>query len=101
MSQEAFSPIGDSASIAMTTSSGNVALPGDTSVAATVRIHNSATAPCGVKFGKDSSVTAAMTDFVIGAGGTEVVSIPPDITHYAAILSTGTGTVYAQRGGGL
>lgn len=101
MSINAFAGTGNNVAIAATTSSGSAALPGNTEVPGSIRVYNSGTT--GVAFVRwgASAPTAVATDTFVAPGSTEVFSIPPGVTHVAAILSASTGNVYFQRGGGL
>jgi hypothetical protein len=95
-----FSSRGATSSIIAGAASANTALAGPTDESGSVRVHNSGTNPVFVAFGA-SAVAATTADYVIGAGTTEVFSLPIGVTHWAAIAPTGTPVVYAQRGGGL
>jgi hypothetical protein len=90
-----FTPIA-TVSLAVTTTTGRVALVGD---ASTVRLYNAGTATAFVKFG-DSSITAATTNMPIPAGAIEAFRPPGSSTHLAAITSSGTATLYATSGEG-
>lgn len=90
-----FSPIA-TASLAVTTSTGRVALAAD---ASSVRLYNAGTATAFVKFG-DSSITAATTNMPIPAGVVETFRPPGGATHVAAITSSGTATLYVTSGEG-
>jgi hypothetical protein len=90
-----FSPI-LTASLAVTTSTGRVALAAD---ASTVRLYNAGTATAFVKFG-DVTVTAATTNMPIPAGAIEAFRPPGASTHIAAITSSGTATLYVTSGEG-
>jgi len=69
-----------------------------------IRIHNAAAALCFYRIG-DDAVTATSTDVPLPSGAIEVVTLDnPDAdpeTHIAAILASGTGSVYVTTGGGL
>jgi hypothetical protein len=97
----AFSPTGNNVQISATTTSAVAPLPGNSDVAASVRIYNSATGVAYFRVSADPAAVAVTTDAFIAPGATEVFNIPVGMAHIAAILATGTGTVYAQRGGGL
>lgn len=51
-----------------------------------------------IKFGSSSAITAALTDTPILPGTVQVLTIPPDTTHVAAIGTA--GTLYLTRGDG-
>ena len=92
-----FTP-GATATLAVTTSTGNVSLGrkgGDQ-----MRVCNIAGGQIAfVKFGT-SAVTAAVTDLPILPGTAEIFSVPRDATHVAAITSTSTATLYVTSGDG-
>lgn len=93
-----FNP-GSTVSRAVTTASSNVALPDE----AKEQIMLS-TLPgdslCFIKFGVDSSVTAALTDTPILPGAAYIFTLNPRITYVAAITPSGTATLYATIGRG-
>lgn len=69
-----------------------------------IRIHNAASALAFYRIG-DSAVEAASSDVPLPAGAVEVVTVQnndadPE-THVAAILASGTGSVYVTTGAGL
>lgn len=92
-----FQPVGASTSISATTSSASAAITGVPRGTSTVRIVNSGTVVVFLKFGT-SGVTAAVTDMPMLGGTVETFQIRNDITHVAAITSSGTATVYITSG---
>jgi hypothetical protein len=69
-----------------------------------IRIHNAAAALAFYRIG-DSTVVATNTDIPLPAGALEVVTVmdsdaTPE-THVAAILASGTGSIYITSGAGL
>ena len=56
--------------------------------------------PVFIKFG-DSTVEAAVTDFPILPGTVQTFHVLAVHTHIAAILASGTGTIYASVGDGV
>lgn len=91
-----FSP-GATNSIAATTSSGRVQITGTGS---TLEIQNSGTTTVFLKLG-DSTVTAATTDYPLLAGQAKLIARnPTDQTYLAAIMGTGTATIYVSAGDG-
>lgn len=92
-----FTP-GGTVSRTVTSSSANVALPTTTGDQIMV------TSPAGgniafIKFGVDSSITAAVTDTPILPGSIIVLTVPPTMLYVAAIGSA-TTTLYFTRGDG-
>jgi hypothetical protein len=63
--------------------------------ATTVRVYNPTSAVAYCRTGS-STVAALTTDMPIGAGTSEAFSVNPTDTHFATILSTGTGTISAS-----
>lgn len=92
-----FTPSG-TVSIAATTSTGNVALSASPLNRKDVVVHNAGTTLGFVKFG-GSSVTAAVTDFPVPAA-TQIRIHAGDNTHVAAIMASGTATIYFTSGFG-
>lgn len=92
-----FTP-GTTVSRAVTGSTANVALPstrGNQIVVASAATNTIAF----INFGTSASVTAAVTDYPILPGTKETLSVPPGMTHVAAIGTTGT-TLYFTAGDG-
>lgn len=98
-----FNPIA-SVSLAVTSTTGNVAIPG--TVAGenrpTVRLYNAGGVDVHVAFGTSNSITAAAdgTAMVIPAGVVEGFEPQRGMTYLAAIVASGTATLYITRGEG-
>jgi hypothetical protein len=93
----AFTPIGATASLAVTAVSGNVAL--NRLGANQVLVLNLGDAEAFIDFGDDTK-TATTTDTPVPAGGWIMLSIPPAATHAAAITASGTATLRFTPGDG-
>lgn len=93
----AFTPIGATASLAVTSASANVAL--NRAGANQVLVLNLGDAEAFVDFG-DSAQTATTTDMPVPAGGWLMLSIAPGATHAAAITASGTATLRFTPGDG-
>lgn len=96
-----FTPVGATKKIAVTSSTGNVALS-DMGAGAdrVVRVYNDLNEVIFIKFGFASTLTAAVTDLPIGPKATEVFEINPATTYVAAISASGSGNVYFTEGKG-
>lgn len=53
-----------------------------------------------VRFGADSTVTASAGDMPVLAGNQVMLTVNPLITHAAALLMAGSGTILFTRGDG-
>lgn len=95
-STSAFRPSG-TVPIAAGTTTASASLAGG---GETVLITNATNAVAFVRFGSDSSITAANTDMPIQANTRALLSVNALITTVAVVLSTGSGTVYVTRGDG-
>jgi hypothetical protein len=95
-----FSPLGNTATVAMTTVSAEAALGGSGHATTVVRLYNDANTVAFFKFSVGGGQTAVSTDNFIAPKVTELFSVPREITHVTAVLVSGTGTLYAVRGGG-
>lgn len=93
----AFTPIGATATLAVTSASGNVAL--NRAGANQVLVLNLGDAEAFVDFG-DSTQTATTTDMPVPAGGWLMLSIALGATHAAAITASGTATLRFTPGDG-
>lgn len=92
-----FTP-GGTVSLAVTSSSGNVAMASSPSSRKDIMIYNSGSEAVFIKFG-NSAVTAATTDMPIPAGAWGVFHAG-DTTHVAGISASGNLTLYATTGFG-
>lgn len=103
MELQPFTPAGDTASRAVTTSSARVALtqkPGS-SVELTVIVYNQGTIDAFVAFG-DSTVTATTASTPVPAGTSMVFSVPNQSAAYiAAITASGATTLKITSGSGI
>ena len=68
-----------------------------------IRIMNNGTATVWVAFGSSSVTAASASAFPVGAGVTEVLSLPlsDGASHAAAIAAGSTGKVYFTTGTGI
>lgn len=99
---KSFSPIGNSVAVSASTTTASGVLPGGATtsiVAKTLRVYNGAAAVAFFRVGAAAG-TAVATDTYIAPGATEVFNVPCDVTSFDVILAAGTGSVYAQLGGG-
>lgn len=95
-----FSALSDTtAVISGTTTSAAASLPGTAGGGQSVRVFNSGTTIAFVRWAA-TSPTAVATDIPIAPGATEVFSLPVDAAFVAAILASGTGSIYFTRGAG-
>ena len=94
---DAFRPTnGGTVNLAVTSSSGNVAVQTN----GQVRIYDSGSVAAFCKFGTGAGLTATTTaDIPIAPGSVEVMTATGD--HIACITATGTATVYFTPGVGL
>ena len=84
----------------MTTVTSEAQITGPSHATTVVRLYNDATVPAHFKFSAGGGQTASTLDNFIAAKVTELFSVAPETTHIAAILGSGTGNLYAIRGGG-
>jgi hypothetical protein len=98
---QAFSPIGNTSTVATVASASTAAtaLPGDPDVVATAAVHNSGNAVAFIRFG-GSGVVAAATDIVLPPNSLVILALGIGVTHYAVFSGTGSMNIYVQRGGG-
>jgi hypothetical protein len=66
----------------------------------TVVVTNPTSALAYVRFGSDSGIAATLQDMPVLPGGRVILSINSLITHAAAVLASGSGTVLLTRGDG-
>jgi hypothetical protein len=66
----------------------------------TVVVTNPTNALAYVRFGSDSGISATSQDMPVLPGGRVILSINSLITHAAAVLASGSGTVLLTRGDG-
>lgn len=88
--------LGNSTSLAVTSTTGVVALPAGTGTS--IRICNDGTKTLFFKFGTSASVTAVTTDAPILGGAIEVFTIAANQTHLAGISAgSDIGTLRITR----
>lgn len=97
--QQAFAPSSTTVNIDVSGSNQRVEL-GPNKVAQ-VRLMNNGTATVWCAFGDSAVAATTSAGFPVGAGVTEVLSVPSNATHFAAIAAGSTGKIYATPGGGL
>jgi hypothetical protein len=84
-------------SVAASTTSGTVTLAGGGNA---VLVFNATSATAFVRFGGATALTAALTDTPVPAGARMLIGAGPFVKSAAAILSSGSGTVYFTLGDG-
>jgi hypothetical protein len=95
-----FSPLGNTLVLAMSVVSAEAPLTGSGHATTVVRLYNDATNVAYFKFSVGGGQTATSADNFIAPKVTELFSVPREITHVTAVLSSGTGNLYCVRGGG-
>lgn len=108
-SSNAFKPLGLTRSITTgVASANNTALRENPMPGASVgtpgnclRVFNNASVPCFVRWGSGPPSAAVLTDFPIAPGAVEVFQVEDDTSWFAAILPSGTGTLYGTLGEGV
>lgn len=103
-----FTPLwgGNTVNLAVTSTTGNVALPGRVSYnKLQVRLYNAGGATAFVNCGGSTVTASATTDIPIPAGAVEVMTLdfPATVTtpYIAAVTSAGTATLYITPGDGV
>lgn len=99
-----FTPFTPTVSIAASTSSARVArtlLPNSQQTPCELRIMNPGSSIIFVEFGDSTVVASALTSMPILPSSVESFMINPAITHVAAIMAAGTGTLYVTTGLGV
>ena len=91
----------NSATLAVTGTTGRVAVPVSGIGFRSLRIANAGTQTIFVNFGTSTVNAVIANDMPILAGSVEVFLLPPDITHVAAIASTTGSTMYLTVGEGV
>jgi hypothetical protein len=91
-----FRPAG-TVGLAAGTGSASIALAGG---GETVVVTNPTTALAFVRFGADPSVTATPADMPVLPGARVMLAANPLITYAAAVLTSGSGSVWFTRGDG-
>lgn len=102
MNIAAFTPVVATVTLAVTGTTGSVALGTQPSQGGCeVRVVNAGTATIFINFGTSAVTAATASSMPVLAGGAEVFSLNPSVTHVAAITASGTATLYATLGCGL
>lgn len=96
-----FTPTGSTVNLAVTGSTGAVALGTLGQGGSTVRIYNAGAATVFINFGISTVEAATATSIPVPAGAIEVYSVGPSVTHVAGITASGTATLYATLGQGI
>lgn len=98
MNLQPFRPTGgDTVNVVVGAASANVLL----SSAQQQRVMNNGTATAWIKFGDNTVAATLAAGIPVGAGVTEVLTIPPGSTYVAAIAAAATGTIYFTPGAGV
>jgi hypothetical protein len=84
-------------SLASGASSSNVSLAGGGD---TIVVTNSSSSIAFVRFGSDSTATASAADMPVLGSSKVILSVNSLITYGAAIIPSGSGTIYFSRGDG-
>ena len=95
-----FSPVGSTVIMAMSAVSAEAAIGGAGHATSVVRIYNDAVVPAHFKLSVGGGQIATTADNFIAAKVTELFSVQGEVTHITAVLGSGTGNLYAIRGGG-
>jgi hypothetical protein len=95
-SSQPFRPAG-TASLAAGTASASVALAGGGD---SLLVTNASAATAFVRLGADPTVAATAADMPVLPNGRALLGVNPLITYAAALLTTGSGTVFFTRGDG-
>jgi hypothetical protein len=96
-----FSPLGASVPIVYPSGSGSVSTTIPGAGGDSCRLVNTAAFPVSVIFGQNvGGAVATATGYILNASEDKVVSMPLGASDIAVWGIGGTGTVYAQRGGG-
>lgn len=98
---KAFAPAGNTVNLAVTTTTGRVALTAPASAGGyQERLYNAGSATVFVRFGTNTIEATTGTGMPIPSGQTEVFTVASTVTHVAAITASGTATLYATTGYG-
>jgi hypothetical protein len=100
MSFTIFTPIGATANLAVTSTTGRVALDNLTNQSRSVRVYNAGLVVVFLEFGAGTIEAAAATSLPLGPGAVEFFEIGGAVTHCAGITASGTATVYFSEGMG-
>jgi hypothetical protein len=100
MSYNSFTPCGTTKNLAVTGTTGSVALPVLTTTSRTVRVHNSGAVAVFLEFGPTAVAAVVATSIPVPAGAVEFFEIGEKVTHVAGITAASTATVYFTEGFG-
>jgi hypothetical protein len=100
MSFTIFTPIGATANLAVTSTTGRVALDNLTNQSRSVRCYNTGSVIVFIEFGGAAVEAAAATSLPLGPGAVEFFEIGGSVTQVAGITASGTATVYFSEGMG-
>ena len=98
----AFTPTYATVNISAGSTTANVALGNSAGDAVDVRVCNHCTVAIFINFGASSVTASASTSMPIAAGGVEILSFGPSVTHMAAITASASNqAIYATAGQGV
>jgi Na+/serine symporter len=100
MDTPVFRPQGATVNLAVTTTTGSVALTASANSSKEVRLYNRGTVEVFVTFGASTVTATTTTSMPLAPGAAEVFGVASDETHVAAITASGTATLYATTGRG-
>lgn len=100
MSYNSFTPVGTTKNLAVTGTTGRVALPVLTTTSRTVRVYNTGAVVVFLEFGPSTVEAAVATSMPLGPGAVEWLEIGDKVTHVAGITAASTATVYFSEGFG-
>ena len=99
---EVFTPVGNTVNLAVTTTTGRVALTATTGLTGvSVRVYNAGAATAFLTFGTSTVEATTAAGMPVPSGSIEVFAFPAaTVTDVAGITSSGTATVYFTSGRG-
>ena len=100
MSYMIFTPVGATVNLAVTGTTGRVALNKVTTASRSVRVHNAGAATAFINFGGSTVEAAVASSLPLPPGAVEWFEIGDQVTNVAAITSAGSTTIYATEGFG-
>lgn len=95
-----FTPIGATTSLAVTATTGSVALDNVTDSSRSVRCYNTGDVIVFLNFGPSTVEATTAAGLPLGPGAVEFFEIGQGATHVAGITASGTATVYFSEGRG-
>lgn len=96
----AFQAMSSNKTISASTSSASVTWSDSEMAGDCLRVFNGTTAIAFIKYGNGAQ-TATSSDYAVAPGAVEVLAVGSNTNTVAAILSTGSGSVYVVKGSGL